>query len=298
MVEHGESTKPAQPAQPTQVVELDRAPAVGAMFRRAAIGALPGFGGGAGRQADRLPDVAYRLRGVIVNRDRMAEYDRVCGFRLTDALPPTYPHVLAFPLALTVMSTPSFPFPLIGLVHVANRVTVVRPVDSGETLDLSVYAVDLRPHPRGRQLDIVTTASVEDEVVWRGTATYLRRERPATDGDRPAGDDRRRDCARWLVPAQVGTGYARVSGDHNPIHTSRLGAMLFGFSRQIAHGMWSKARCLAALEGRLPEAYTVDVSFKTPILLPATVAFSSTPAWEFALRDARSGKPHLTGTVR
>lgn len=62
--------------------------------------------------------------------------------------------------------------------------------------------------------------------------------------------------------------------------------------------MWSKARCLAALEGRLPAAYTVDVAFKLPVLLPATVAFSATPSWDFALHGARSGKRHLTGTVR
>jgi acyl dehydratase len=115
----------------------------------------------------------------------------------------------------------------------------------------------------------------------------------------------------------VGTDYAGVSGDHNPIHTSRLGARLFGgFARPIAHGMWSKARCLAALDGRLPSAYTVDVSFKLPVPLPATVAFSAAPtssaastpsaapasspaaAWDFSLHDARSGRPHLTGAVR
>ena len=61
--------------------------------------------------------------------------------------------------------------------------------------------------------------------------------------------------------------------------------------------MWSKARCLAALEGRLPDAYTVDVAFKLPVPLPSTVAFSATPGWDFALHD-RSGRPHLTGTVR
>ena len=65
--------------------------------------------------------------------------------------------------------------------------------------------------------------------------------------------------------------------------------------------MWSKARCLAGLEGRLPEAYAVDVAFKLPILLPATVAFAATVApdagWAFSLHDARSGKPHLAGTV-
>ena len=52
-----------------------------------------------------------------------------------------------------------------------------------------------------------------------------------------------------------------------------LTAKAFGFPRAIAHGMWSKARCLAALEGQLPDAFTTEVAFKRPILLPAKVEF-------------------------
>ena len=100
--------------------------------------------------------------------------------------------------------------------------------------------------------------------------------------------------------AAVGTDYAAVSGDRNPIHTSRLLAKVFGFPRTIAHGMWTKARCLAALEGRLPDTYTVDVAFKLPILLPATVGFSAVTQGtgrDFGVHDERSGRPHLNGLV-
>jgi acyl dehydratase len=97
----------------------------------------------------------------------------------------------------------------------------------------------------------------------------------------------------WRVPARVGGDYAAVSGDRNPIHTSRIGARLFGFPRPIAHGMWSVARCLAALEGRLPDAYTVEVRFQRPILLPATVSFAYDDG-RFALFGR---KPHLAGQV-
>ena len=65
--------------------------------------------------------------------------------------------------------------------------------------------------------------------------------------------------------------------------------------------MWLKARTgLAALEGRLPDAFTVDVAFKTPVLLPAKALLTtsgSRSAWALDLRDTRTGKPHLTGTV-
>lgn len=280
-----------------RVVELPAMPSAGALYRRAALRSLPGFGA----RGDALPDVELVLRGVAVDRARLAEYDRVCGFRLSDTLPATYPHILAFPVAMELMSTRDFPFPLAGLVHVANRITVHRPIDAGETLEFRVRAADLRPHERGRQFDVVATAYVDGERVWQGVSTYLRRERGGAKAERRESPPLSA-AARWRVDRQVGVAYAAVSGDRNPIHTSRLGARLLGFPRPIAHGMWSKARCLAALAGRLPDSYTVEVSFKLPILLPATVAFRATrgaPAgWDFALHNARSGRPHLVGTVR
>ena len=73
------------------------------------------------------------------------------------------------------------------------------------------------------------------------------------------------------------------------------------FKRAIAHGMWVKARCLAALDGHLPrDGYTAAVQFKLPMTIPAKAAFASWPEGDgraFAVTDARSGKPHVSGTV-
>jgi acyl dehydratase len=315
------------------VVELSSGPGTTAAYARAALSLVPGFS----RSGVTLPDVEVRRRGVTVDRSHLAAYDRVCGFRLTDTLPATYPHVLAFPLAMRLMTAPDFPLPLIGLVHVANRITVHRPIPSGAALDLSVRAADLRDHPRGRQFDIVATATLDGAEVWRGLSTYLRLgpRPPVTDDQLPPGDPtgaRTADSAPgrpatpgdgpghraatgsasgngarpvpstaagsvWRVPARVGADYAAVSGDRNPIHTSWLGARLFGFPRPIAHGMWTKARALAALEGRLPDACTVDVTFRKALLLPARATFTAAPdadGWTFELA---SRHPHLTGVV-
>lgn len=81
-----------------------------------------------------------------------------------------------------------------------------------------------------------------------------------------------------------------------------LAAKVFGFPTTIVHGMWSKARMLAALENRLPQAYTVVVGFKKPVLIPSTVMFVSRPAldggFDLALRDPAKGAEHVRGTVR
>jgi len=275
------------------MVVVDLTKSQGISYARVALGLLPR------RRGTGLPDREVVRHAAAVDREHLARYDRVCGFRLTDALPATYPHVLAAPLAMRLMSAADFPFPLAGLVHVANRITVRRPVDAGSRLDLSVRAADLRPHHRGQQFDVVISAAVDGEEVWHGVSTYLRKVGQGgrgDQGDQPPGPA----AALWRVPARVGPDYAAVSGDHNPIHTSRLGARLFGFPRPIAHGMWSMARCLAALEGRLPAAYTVDVAFKLPILLPAMVGFAAARAaggWDFTVRSAGSGRPHLAGSI-
>lgn len=255
------------------------------MFWKAALTLLP---------RRRTPALTSRslTASRTVDRDHLAAYDRVCGFPLATSLPATYPHVLAFPLAMRLMTAADFPFPIVGLVHVANRIEVHEPL-SFEELHFAVRAENLREHHRGQQFDVVAVASVDGRPVWTGVSTYLRLGSGVSEKrDRAAPP---RFAASWRVPSRVGTDYAAVSGDRNPIHTSRLGARLFGFPRPIAHGMWTMARCLAALGPRLPDAYVVDVAFKRPILLPARVDFSAVPVdggWDFGIDS------HLAGSVR
>ena len=248
------------------------------------------------RHGDSLPDTTLSADAVI-DREHLAAYDKVCGFRLSDALPITYPHVLSFPLQLKLMTARDFPFALPGLVHIANRITQTRPLLASEPLTLNVHAENLRPHDRGTQFDVVTTAAVEDEVVWTDVSTNLKRDGGSgSSSGQPRETTPPTPTAVWQVPADIGRRYAKVSGDQNPIHLHALTAKAFGFPRAIAHGMWTKARCLAALEGRLPDAYTVDVHFKAPVLLPSTVNFT-TDGKAFSLHHPRTGKPHLTGTI-
>ncbi|TAM84520.1 MAG: hypothetical protein EPN43_12420 [Jatrophihabitans sp.] len=253
-----------------------------------------------------LPDSVYQLEPQAVDTAHLAEYDRVCGFRFGDDLPPTYLHVLAFPLQVALMSERAFPFPLVGLVHVANEITVRRTVTADERFAVTVRAADLRPHAAGRQFDLRSEVTVQGETVWSGRSTYLRRAGRAPAGSAAGRSPKRAPAppegavSRVRVPGDIGRRYAAVSGDRNPIHLHALTAKAFGFPSAIAHGMWLKARVLATLEGRLPDAFTVQVSFKAPLLLPSTVAVTTArdgDGWSLDVRDIRSGRPHLVGTL-
>lgn len=296
-----------------QVRDLDSSPRMRVLYPKAALGAgrsalaripgtsvIPGIGGH-GEPA--LPDTELRLGGPEVDRERLAEYDRVCGFTASDTLPPTYPHILAFPLSMELMTGGDFPFPVVGMVHLRNRIQQRRPIGADEPLDLRVWTEDLRPHDKGSQFEIRAEAAVGREPVWSSWSTYLYRhgngggvgQRSSERPEPPQPD------AQWEIPGDIGRSYAGVSGDSNPIHMHALSARLFGMPGAIAHGMWLKARCLAALEDDLPEALAADVSFKLPLRIPTTVSFASWPdgaARAFAVNDAKNEKPHLAGSVR
>ena len=250
---------------------------------------LPGVGG------DGLPDSVHEVRDVAVSLDHLSDYTEVCGFQRMDRLPATYPHVLAFPLAMQLMTERRFPFSVLGMVHIGNDITQHRPVSPDELLSVRVHAEGLEPHDRGTQFTIAAQARVGEEVVWESRNRYLHREGGGgkKDGQRDAPLPAR---AHWKVSDDIGRRYAAVSGDRNPIHLHPLTAKLFGMPRPIAHGMWVKARCLAELEQTLPDAFTVSVRFKLPLFLPAQVAFGSRDG-AFEVRDASSGKPHLSGEL-
>jgi hypothetical protein len=281
------------------------------LFARAGAAMIPGVShvpilgglvGGGGRE---VPDLTLRLADVAIDADRLAAYNRVCGFDLRDTLPATYPHMLAFPLQLSLMTDPGFPFPAIGLVHIYNRIVQHRPIRTTERLHIAVTAAPLEDHPRGKQFSLLSEARVGDELVWEEVSTNLRRghgdETATAPGSELPSAEELPSTATWSLPGDLGRKYGSVSGDLNPIHMHPLSARLFGFKSAIAHGMWTKARCLAALEPRLPDAFTVEVAFKKPILLPGKVEFCAADGpgeafnVQFGVRDPRKGSSHLDG---
>ena len=260
-----------------------------------------GFVTGIGRPGAQagLPPRAVVLPSLAQDVDRLAAYDHLCGFPLRDRVPPTWLHVLTFPLQAHVIAARDFPFPLAGLVHVTNDMTLHRPVTVADRLRLRCHAENLAPHRKGVTFDMVGEIRVGDEVVWTGVSNYLApgATMPGTIDSAPRLEAPAvAPSARWRLPADLGRRYAAVSGDCNPLHLWPATARLFGFRRPIIHGMWTHGRALAALEPRLGDTYRVRVRFTKPILLPATVEFGAGtgPRPSFAV-TLEGGGPVLAG---
>jgi acyl dehydratase len=289
---------------------LESSPSILPLYARAALPMIPGASllpfvpGGGGEIPDGLD---LELAGVRAEAADVAAYARVCGFALRDTLPPTYPHMLAFPLHMAVMSDGAFPFGAVGLVHVENSITQKRPIGIDEEMTIRVRPTKLQPHPKGKTFSLETEVLVDGEVVWESTSTMLRRGGSNGDAAKKGGkgfeslDADAPSSAEWKLPGDLGRRYAGVSGDRNPIHMHSLTAKPLGFPGAIAHGMWTKARALAQLESELPDSFEVEVRFRKPVLLPARVLFAEQTEGKeilFAVRDAKKGTPHLDGRVQ
>ncbi|WP_433002519.1 MaoC/PaaZ C-terminal domain-containing protein [Kribbella sp. CA-294648] len=279
----------------------DDSPGFGALYARTVKATL--------RKAEYEPNVdglTLELPRAAVDQDHLTAYREVTGFSAGPALPVTYPHVLAFPLHLDLMSDPSFPYKPMGIVHLSNTITQLKPLPMHAEFAISVHSSPERPHPKGTVFDILSKVSVDDEVVWTDSTTLLSRSAgtPSAHADL-LPDPELEPTAAWDLRANLGRRYAAASGDRNPIHLFKLSAQAFGFPRQIAHGMWAKAAALASIQraGGLPDAYTVRVDFRKPLLLPSRVTFAHRRTadggpTDFALYNEDRSLTHLIGQLQ
>jgi acyl dehydratase len=265
----------------------------------AAAGALPFIS-----RDGRLPEHTVTVDDLAIDRANVAEYAAVTGLRFGDAVPLTYPFALTFPSVMSLVSGFDFPFAAMGSVHVENQITQYRPIAVTDTVGVKVRAENLREHRKGLLVDLVTDVSVGNDVAWHQVTTFLHQQRTSLS-DEPKSEPKKPtrlpppNAVLHITPGQI-RHYASVGGDHNPIHTSSIGAKLFGFPTSIAHGMFTAAAVLANIEGQLPDAVKYSVRFGKPVLLPARVGLYTervSDGWELALRNLSKGYPHLTGSV-
>ena len=271
-------------------MELPELPPVS--LARLALARKPGLSGQGG--VPRIEAVVRRQTAGSV-----ADYQRICGFPVSDVLPLTYPQVLAAPLHMAVFAHPEFPLPAMGMVHVRNSIRQLRAVRAGETFDLRVLVEGHEQARRGVEIDLQTELRVDGEAVWRASTVILSAAGPG-HGKRlerePEPEPRLQRSTAWSLPEDLGRRYGGVSGDRNPIHLYPLTARIFGFPRHIIHGMWTLARCVSELDADLPEAVLLECGFRRPIPLPSTVVFESGEVpGGLGFRVSRKGVPAVEG---
>jgi len=259
------------------------------------------FKSGSYRLGDVLPGLSARVNGLTIKPEHLAAYKKVCEFGVEGNVPATYLHMLAFPLVLKILIQQDFPLRAMGQVHLRNEISVLAAFDIKQPINMTAGVGGSVLTSRGLEWDIDLVATVDNQTVWTSKSTFLHRCKTAVAKGRIKAVTGKGEPHNWSVPADIGRRYARVSGDYNPIHLADMTAKLFGFKGAIAHGMWSKARCLAALEQQLPEeGYSVAVNFNRPLFLPSQALFFTHELkgkQQFSLCNPRGDQSHLDGLI-
>lgn len=254
-----------------------------------------------------LPRTRVSLAKASFDAGRLRAYREICGFPEGGALPMPYPQVHAIGLQMHLLVQPQFPLPLLGLVHLKNRINQERELAPDETPDMSVGVVGQKTTERGLEFELETTCTDgAGRTIWSSVATVLHRGKPTGMPRRrppPREDDSHLSEYQSIdAPNDIGRRYGRISGDMNPIHLYPLTARMLGFNRHIAHGMWTMARSCAVVQphlGRAPRELVTQ--FRQPLFLPGRAALRMAPQGEgysFALIGRNGGKTHLNGSLR
>ena len=271
-----------------------------------------------------LPALSIKIRGIAVEPSTTARYANVCQLEDVQAregaeVPPLLLAATTMPMTLFLATHPAVPLAVGGSVHMRSSIATPRrghrARQGGVGSEASPRTYDARctlqprtrRHRRGTEMDtiVAVTERGSGAVVFEATSTFLvfggrghgrgAEPKPAGGGQfafaQSAYDRGDVVASRALaLPHDLGRAFARLSGDHNPIHTSPLGARLFGQRGVIAHGMSvAAAACELALGSAGPAAAarraTVDVVFKKPVRIPGRVTL------RVRRRTAEPGEP-------
>ncbi|MCZ2402626.1 hypothetical protein IV498_05365 [Paenarthrobacter sp. Z7-10] len=307
------------------VTILPEMPSLSRLYLTAAAAAAKNrmLGGHQPGQPAELPQASHEVHSVLADVARLTEYQHLLGGSARDVMPAGFIHTLAFPVAMSLMVREDFPLPLLGMIHLQNRIEQFEPILYAQPLAIRAWATELTGHRAGTQVDVVVEVRADDggtrprsegngSCLWRGISTYLAKGifLPGLDKSieaRPAPDFAAPDpTALWRLGPDVGRSYAAVSGDFNPIHLSALSAKVLGMRRSIAHGMYLASRVLTEVGSPEPDAFSADISFEAPVFLPATLALrigdgpavdGGSSRSEYEGWNPRTGRRHFSGSV-
>ena len=101
------------------------------------------------RSGQDIPRLEAHLAPAPASTRTVNKYRKLCGFDANGLLPVTFPHIMAAPLHMAVLTHDAFPLKLLGAVHMRNAVHQYRALHENEPLAVHVAVEGHRPVDKG-----------------------------------------------------------------------------------------------------------------------------------------------------
>lgn len=278
-----------------RIIQLDKAPSAAASYARVATTLIK-------KGASFLPDLELIVEQNSIETDKLKLYNKVCGFTDSRYVPATFLQAKLLTLQTLLLTAPEMPFPLLGMVHLANSFKQLRPMEVSEDFRVHCKTGNLIAHNKGQAIEITSIIEVSGQRIFEANSIYLCKMKQEGIGNvlewRQPELPENSIKASWHLDSNLGLQYAQASGDFNPIHLHPLSAKLFGFNRHIIHGMWTLAKVLSSLQNRINDAYELTANFKTPVYLPNDIIFrhiKTDAGFDFDVVNKTQEQPHVKG---
>jgi hypothetical protein len=234
----------------------------------------PGFPAGAG-----APHIAASWRGHRIDPAHLRSFLGLTGLGLTRGLPVLYPHVLGFPLQMSVLTHPAFPVPIWKVLQVRNHLFQHRRIPPDAVVDIETRTTDTRFLDRGVEIDLRTVLVCDGVVSWESVNTFYSRggsNAAQTDVPIERAPDRPQEVyEQWHMPSGTGWRFAGLTGDYNGIHWWGAYARRLGFRRALHHPQLVLGQCLARLPALTAgPALRLDAWLKGPVYYDSDVRLS------------------------
>ncbi|MBX7147529.1 hypothetical protein K1X76_00465 [bacterium] len=275
-----------------QTLEFTKNPSLTKNFAKALFLPRKGFG-----PKPELPALKGVFNAIKINPALLHSYFDVCQFNNKNDVPLLFPHNLASSVHMALLTHKSFPLKLLGAVHLRNQITRHAPVSTADNLRLETAFTEVRVTSKGVEFDFYTEFFSNENLVWEEVTTYYKRGRFGADSGKETKTMETLtdtvEVARWYLSKKLGKQYAKLSNDYNPIHISKTLAKMFGFKRDVAHGMGVLATAID--RAGLANAKTNDVFFKGPLFLENEVRLvqGTTDKSRFDIYCGNNPKPSI-----
>ena len=215
-----------------------------------------------------IPPITVTFDGLEINRAHLSRFNTICNMQNRDEISLIYPITLVFPFFQRILSLKKAPLSMFNVLGKRLKIIRHRQIGLDEALDIFCEVSRVRIVLNGLEIDLSAVIEIAGETVWTATETFFYRGDFGEPETRAENIDfesipEAKEIARWFLPGGIGFRFARISGDGNGIHYSKLYARLLGFERDFAQPFLMLGNSTNYLmdNGKI-NAVSLDVAFK------------------------------------
>ncbi len=258
------------------------------------------------RGKESIPPITVKLDRLAIDREHLSRFNKICNIQNRDEISLIYPITLVFPFFQRILSLKQAPLSLFSVLGKRLKIIQSRQIGLDEALDIFCEISCVRIVSKGLEADLSAVIEVSGETVWTATETFFYRGdfgEADTDIENIAFESipEANVIAKWFISGKNGFRFARISGDGNGIHYSKLYARLLGFERDFAQPFLILGNTINhLLNNRKINAVSLDVAFKGQFYYERNVTLKSVKTKysnRFDIYSEGNDRPCMSGTL-